>query len=162
MTKLNLADLKKIKNNVDTLDAKEVPGVKKPNIDKLGRAYSTGKRKNAISRVWVKRGKGVITVNGKNVSEYFARAALESLIRQPLETAKLNDGMDVICTVKGGGHSGQAGSIKHGVAKALVEFNPELRPLFKEDKFLTRDSRVVERKKPGQPKARKKTQFSKR
>jgi small subunit ribosomal protein S9 len=166
MTKLHLSDLKKIKETIiitETQSEKVVIIDKiKPNIDKLGRSYGTGKRKNAIARIWVKRGKGVITINGKNIAQYFVRPALESLIREPLIVANLNDQMDVTCTVKGGGHSGQAGSIRHGVAKALVEFDPELRSLFKSKHLLTRDSRVVERKKPGQPKARKKTQFSKR
>ena len=163
MIKLDLSELKKSKENLSDIKSEERPVVqKKPNIDKLGRSYGTGKRKNAVSRVWIKRGKGLITVNTKNVSEYFVRSALESLIREPLNIANLGDQIDVICTVKGGGHSGQAASIRHGVSKALVEFDPELRMLFKSHKFLTRDSRVVERKKPGQRKARKKTQFSKR
>ena len=162
MTTLNLSDLKKIKEDLDNKAEAKVEAPKSPKTDKLGRSYGTGSRKNSVSRVWVKRGKGVITINGKNISEYFVRPSLQSLIIQPIAEAKILDQVDVTCTVEGGGHSGQAGSIRHGIAKALVEFDPALRVTFKSHQFLTRDSRVVERKKYGQRKARKKTQFSKR
>jgi small subunit ribosomal protein S9 len=134
----------------------------KPKIDSLGRAYATGRRKNATSRVWIKRGKGKITVNGKPIETYFARSVLRMLVQQPLVTANRATELDVECTVAGGGLSGQAGAVRHGLARALTYFEPELRAALKKAGFLTRDPRMVERKKYGHPKARRSFQFSKR
>ena len=131
-------------------------------VDKQGRAYATGKRKNAVARVWIKPGAGKITVNTKTVEVFFARPVLRMLIQQPLVTANRAGQFDVICTVSGGGLSGQAGAVRHGLAKALTYFEPELRGVLKKGGFLTRDSRVVERKKYGRAKARRSFQFSKR
>ncbi|MGC6485706.1 MAG: 30S ribosomal protein S9 [Candidatus Puniceispirillales bacterium] len=133
-----------------------------PQIDTLGRSYATGRRKDASARVWVKRGTGRMSINGKDVAEYFARPVLQMLLRQPFETAGRNDEFDVIATVKGGGLSGQAGAVRHGISHALIRFEPALRPVLKAGGFLTRDSRVVERKKYGKRKARRSFQFSKR
>jgi small subunit ribosomal protein S9 len=133
-----------------------------PKIDKLGRAYGTGRRKEATARVWIKRGTGKITINGKDQTEYFARPVLRMMIRQPLEAAKRETEFDVICTVAGSGLSGQAGAVRHGIARALVAFEPDTRPALKPHKFLTRDPRAVERKKYGKAKARRSFQFSKR
>jgi small subunit ribosomal protein S9 len=133
-----------------------------PKIDSLGRSYATGKRKDAVARVWIKRGNGKITVNGREIETYFARPTLRMIIRQPLETAERKDEFDVECTVVGGGLSGQAGAVRHGISKALTYFEPSLRPVLKKGGFLTRDSRVVERKKYGRAKARRSFQFSKR
>ena len=131
-------------------------------LDAQGRAYATGKRKNAIARVWLKRGNGRIVVNTKDFSAYFARPVLQMLLRQPLEKAQRATQYDVHATVKGGGLSGQAGAVRHGISKALTYFEPELRKILKPEGFLTRDSRVVERKKYGKMKARRSFQFSKR
>lgn len=131
-------------------------------IDKNGRAYATGKRKDAVARVWVKPGSGTITVNTRAFEVYFARPVLRMLIQQPLVAANRNGQYDVICTVSGGGLSGQAGAVRHGLSKALTNFEPELRGVLKKGGFLTRDSRVVERKKYGRAKARRSFQFSKR
>ena len=128
--------------------------------DKLGRSYATGKRKNAIARVWVKKGSGNIEINGKSAHEYFKRPVLQMVINQPFE--RVNQTYDVYATVSGGGLSGQAGALKHGISKAISFFDPELRLTLKQAGFLTRDSRIVERKKPGMAKARKRFQFSKR
>ncbi|MFI3241971.1 MAG: 30S ribosomal protein S9 [Alphaproteobacteria bacterium] len=136
--------------------------VRKPKKDKLGRAYATGKRKNSVARVWVKPGKGNIVVNTKTIDEYFARPVLKMVINQPFELTNRINEFDVVCTVKGGGLSGQAGAIKHGISKALDNFEPELRSVLKKAGFLTRDDRVVERKKFGKAKARRSYQFSKR
>lgn len=133
-----------------------------PKIDKLGRSYGTGRRKEATARVWIKRGSGKITINGKDQAEYFARPVLRMMIRQPLELAKRETEFDVVCTVAGSGLSGQAGAIRHGIARALVAFEPGVRPVLKPGKFLTRDPRAVERKKYGKAKARRSFQFSKR
>ncbi|MBP5399533.1 MAG: 30S ribosomal protein S9 [Alphaproteobacteria bacterium] len=135
---------------------------RKSNRDKLGRAYATGKRKDAVARVWLKPGKGNITVNSKNIDEYFARPVLKMVINQPFEVTNRENEFDVVCTVSGGGLSGQAGAIKHGISKALNEYEPELRAALKKAGFLTRDDRVVERKKYGLAKARRSYQFSKR
>ena len=134
----------------------------KPKLDAKGRAYATGSRKNAIARVWVKRGAGKITVNGKAIHVYFARPVLQMLVQQPMVTALRRDQVDVDCTVVGGGLSGQAGAVRHGLARALTNFEPELRPVLKKNGFLTRDPRAVERKKYGRAKARRSFQFSKR
>ena len=131
-------------------------------VDKLGRAYATGKRKNAIARVWVKPGKGKITVNGKESDAYFARPVLRMMINQPFRITDREGQFDVICTVVGSGLSGQAGAVRHGISKALSDYEPGLRPTLKHAGFLTRDSRVVERKKYGKKKARRSFQFSKR
>ena len=130
--------------------------------DKKGRSYATGKRKDAVARVWVMPGKGNITINDKSMDEYFARPVLKMVINQPFVVANRENEFDVVCTVKGGGLSGQAGAIKHGIAKALNEYEPELRTVLKQAGFLTRDDRVVERKKYGKAKARHSYQFSKR
>lgn len=133
-----------------------------PKLDAHGRAYATGKRKNAIARVWLKPGKGDVVVNGRNVETYFARPVLRMLINQPFVAANRDRQFDVMCTVSGGGLSGQAGAVRHGISKALVNFEPTLRPTLKHGGFLTRDARVVERKKYGRAKARRSFQFSKR
>ncbi|HUW74202.1 MAG TPA: 30S ribosomal protein S9 [Methyloceanibacter sp.] len=131
-------------------------------IDPQGRAYATGKRKDAVARVWVKQGPGKIIVNGKDHSAYFARPVLQMILKQPLVTAAREGQFDVICTVSGGGLSGQAGAVRHGISKALTRYEPELRGVLKKAGFLTRDARTVERKKYGKAKARKSFQFSKR
>jgi small subunit ribosomal protein S9 len=131
-------------------------------LDKQGRAYATGKRKNAVARVWIKLGAGKITVNNREIEIFFARPVLRMLISQPLLVANRNGQYDVICQVSGGGLSGQAGAVRHGLSKALTNFEPELRSVLKRGGFLTRDSRVVERKKYGKAKARRSFQFSKR
>ena len=131
-------------------------------LDAQGRAYSTGKRKNAIARVWIKPGSGKITINGKDQMQYFAREILRMMIAQPLTVSDRATQYDVICTVEGSGLSGQAGAIRHGLSHALTHYEPALRPVLKPHGFLTRDSRVVERKKYGRAKARKSFQFSKR
>jgi small subunit ribosomal protein S9 len=131
-------------------------------LDKQGRAYATGKRKNAVARVWIKPGKGTITVNTKTVEVFFARPVLRMLIQQPLVASNRTGQFDVICSVSGGGLSGQAGAVRHGISKALTLYEPDLRPVLKRGGFLTRDSRVVERKKYGRAKARRSFQFSKR
>jgi small subunit ribosomal protein S9 len=131
-------------------------------IDKHGRAYATGKRKDAVARVWVKPGSGKITVNTRTFEVYFARPVLRMMIQQPLVSSNRQGQYDVICTVSGGGLSGQAGAVRHGLSKALTNFEPELRGVLKKGGFLTRDSRVVERKKYGRAKARRSFQFSKR
>ncbi len=135
---------------------------RKPSRDKQGRSYATGKRKNAVARVWIMPGKGNITVNDKPIDTYFARPVLKMIINQPFEITNRENEFDVVCTVQGGGLSGQAGAIKHGISKALNEYEPELRTVLKQAGFLTRDDRVVERKKYGRAKARRSYQFSKR
>ena len=136
--------------------------VREQKLDSLGRAYATGKRKNAIARVWLKPGSGKITVNGRDQTVYFARPTLRLVINQPFQIAEREGQYDVIATVKGGGLSGQAGAVKHGISKALQLYEPTLRAALKAAGFLTRDSRVVERKKYGKRKARRSFQFSKR
>ena len=133
-----------------------------PQIDRLGRTYATGKRKDAVARVWLRPGIGTITVNKRTVEDYFARPALRMIINQPAELVGRRTQYDVICTVKGGGLSGQAGALRHGISRALAAREPELRKMLKSGGFLTRDSRVVERKKYGKRKARRSFQFSKR
>jgi small subunit ribosomal protein S9 len=133
-----------------------------PRLDPQGRAYATGKRKDAVARVWIKPGSGRITVNGRDVEVYFARPVLRMLLNQPFSAVNRENQYDVTCTVKGGGLSGQAGAVRHGVSKALVYYEPMLRRDLKKGGFLTRDSRVVERKKYGRRKARRSFQFSKR
>lgn len=131
-------------------------------LDKFGRAYATGRRKDAVARVWLKPGSGKIEVNGRDQSVYFARPTLRLVINQPFDIADRNGQYDVVVTVKGGGLSGQAGAVKHGIAQALSRFEPALRTTVKQAGFLTRDPRVVERKKYGRAKARRSFQFSKR
>lgn len=138
------------------------PMLPEPKIDAQGRAYATGKRKTAVARVWIKRGAGKIIVNDRDHTEYFGRAVLQMVIKQPLVTADRKDQYDVWCTVAGSGPSGQAGAVRHGIARALTFYEPELRSVLKKAGFLTRDSRVVERKKYGHKKARRSFQFSKR
>jgi small subunit ribosomal protein S9 len=133
-----------------------------PKIDAHGRAYATGRRKDAVARVWVKPGAGRISVNGCDVEKYFARPALQMILRQPLVAAERATQFDVVCTVSGGGLSGQAGAVRHGISRALTHYEPALRSVLKKGGFLTRDSRVVERKKYGRAKARRSFQFSKR
>ena len=133
-----------------------------PEIDRLGRTYATGKRKDAVARIWLRPGVGTITVNKRPVETYFARPALRMIINQPADLVGRRTQYDVICTVKGGGLSGQAGAVRHGISRALVAREPALRKMLKADGFLTRDSRVVERKKYGKRKARRSFQFSKR
>ena len=140
----------------------EEAALPEPELDEHGRAYATGKRKNAVARVWIKPGPGRIVVNGKDVEEYFARATLRMILRQPLEAVERVDQYDVMCTVTGGGLSGQAGAVRHGISRALAKYEPALRPVLKKGGFLTRDPRVVERKKYGKRKARRSFQFSKR
>ena len=143
-------------NNIETTNILE------KKIDSLGRAYSTGKRKSSIARVWIRPGTGKVTVNGREEDIYFAFKSHRLLLNQPLVSANRKTEIDVVCTVKGGGLSGQAGAIRHGISRALVNFEPELRKNLKKEGFLTRDSRVVERKKYGRAKARRSYQFSKR
>jgi small subunit ribosomal protein S9 len=131
-------------------------------LDKQGRAYATGKRKDAVARVWIKPGPGKIVINERTIEVYFARPVLRMLIQQPLVTANRNGQYDVNCTVSGGGLSGQAGAVRHAISKALTQFEPDLRGVLKRGGFLTRDPRVVERKKYGRAKARRSFQFSKR
>lgn len=131
-------------------------------VDAQGRSYATGKRKNAVARVWVKPGTGKIIINGRDYSAYFARPVLQMILQQPLVAAARSGQFDIIATVVGGGLSGQAGAVRHGVSKALTYFEPGLRAVLKKGGFLTRDSRVVERKKYGKAKARRSFQFSKR
>ncbi len=142
--------------------ATETAVSREPQRDDLGRSYATGKRKDAVARVWIKPGSGKVTVNGKELDTYFARPVLQMILRQPFQVAGVDGQFDVQATVKGGGLSGQAGAVKHGISKALQLYDPSLRAALKAAGFLTRDSRVVERKKFGKAKARKSFQFSKR
>jgi small subunit ribosomal protein S9 len=155
----SLAELGMATGNTNTQAAAPVHVQK---LDKSGRAYATGKRKNAIARVWVKPGSGKIVVNDKEFATYFARPVLRMILQQPLQVANRAGQYDITVTVAGGGLSGQAGAVRHGVSKALTYFEPELRGPLKKGGFLTRDSRVVERKKYGKKKARRSFQFSKR
>ncbi|MBY5328856.1 30S ribosomal protein S9 [Rhizobium leguminosarum] len=155
-----MADLSSLKDLGTVSEATAPAHVRK--VDSLGRSYATGKRKNAVARVWVKPGSGKITVNGKEFAEYFARPVLQMILRQPIVAAARDGQFDIVATVAGGGLSGQAGAVRHGVSKALTYFEPGLRAVLKKGGFLTRDSRVVERKKYGKAKARRSFQFSKR
>ena len=134
----------------------------KPILDNLGRSYATGKRKNAVARVWIKDGSGKMVINGKDVDKYFLRPVLNMLVNQPLELTNKKSSVDTTVTVSGGGMSGQAGAVRHGISKALTLHDPNLRPILKTEGLLTRDSRIVERKKYGRRKARRRFQFSKR
>jgi small subunit ribosomal protein S9 len=145
-----------------TATAEPVASPREPQRDSLGRSYATGKRKDAVARVWLKPGKGKVTVNGKELATYFARPVLQMILRQPFQVAGVDGQFDVMATVAGGGLSGQAGAVKHGISKALQLYDPALRGALKAAGFLTRDSRTVERKKYGRRKARRSFQFSKR
>jgi small subunit ribosomal protein S9 len=153
----SLDDLSKLK-----VDDKEEAIVNEPKIDTLGRSYATGRRKESTARVWVKRGTGKISINGKEMVNYFARPVLQMQLNFVFDVTERKDQFDVIATVKGGGLSGQAGAVRHGLSRALSLFEPDLRKPLKSAGMLTRDSRVVERKKYGRAKARKSFQFSKR
>ena len=153
----SLDDLSKLK-----IDNKEEVVVNEPKIDTFGRSYATGRRKESTARVWVKRGTGKISINGKEMVNYFARPVLQMQLNFVFDVAERKDQFDVIATVKGGGLSGQAGAVRHGLSRALCLFEPDLRKPLKSAGMLTRDSRVVERKKYGRAKARKSFQFSKR
>jgi|SRR5271165_6836010 len=155
-----LADLKDLA--VATAATTDAAPKREPKRDAQGRSYATGRRKDAVARVWIKPGKGEIMVNGKRVGQYFARPVLRMLITQPFLVADRYNQFDVYCTVNGGGLSGQAGALRHGISRALTYYEPELRGILKVAGFLTRDSRVVERKKYGRAKARRSFQFSKR
>ena len=147
----------------ETIEAEvETTEVREPKKDSLGRSYATGKRKDSVAKVWIKSGKGQIIINKVDITKYFGRATLQMLVKKPFDITKTNDTFDVMCSVEGGGLSGQAGAIKHGISKALALFNPSLRPALRTGGYLTRDSRVVERKKYGLKKARRGFQFSKR
>ena len=153
----NLSDLSKLNQNEDVSTI-----VREPKIDSLGRSYATGRRKESAARVWVKRGTGKISINGKDMMSYFARPVLQMQLNFVFDVTERKDQFDVFATVKGGGLSGQAGAIRHGLSRALSLFEPDLRKPLKTAGMLTRDSRVVERKKYGRAKARKSFQFSKR
>jgi small subunit ribosomal protein S9 len=155
-----LADLKDLV--AGTPAAPESAPKREPKRDALGRAYATGRRKDAVARVWVKPGKGQIVINDKPAAKYFARPVLRMLITQPFLVADRYQQFDVTCSVSGGGLSGQAGAVRHGISRALCNYEPELRAILKKAGFLTRDPRVVERKKYGKAKARRSFQFSKR
>lgn len=148
--------------SADAVVAEEAAVTREPVRDELGRSYATGKRKDAIARVWIKPGSGKVTVNGREMDKYFARPVLQMVLRQPFEVTGVNGEFDVMATVKGGGLSGQAGAVKHGISIALQLYEPSHRAALKAAGFLTRDSRVVERKKYGRRKARRSFQFSKR
>jgi small subunit ribosomal protein S9 len=157
----SFSSLDALRDQVAGAEAREMPRYE-PVRDALGRSYATGKRKDAVARVWIKPGNGKVTVNGKDMSAYFARPVLQMVIGQPFQVAGVVGEFDVTATVKGGGLSGQAGAVKHGISKALTLYEPSLRPPLKAAGFLTRDPRVVERKKYGRAKARRSFQFSKR
>ena len=156
-----LADLKDLAIAAQVAAPEQQPK-REPKRDALGRSYATGRRKDAVARVWIKPGKGDITVNDKKVGQYFARPVLRMLLAQPFVVADRSGQFDVVCTVAGGGLSGQAGAVRHGISRALTFYEPDLRAILKAAGFLTRDSRVVERKKYGRAKARRSFQFSKR
>lgn len=158
----DIKSLDDLKSAVSGSAAAEAEVPRAPVRDSLGRSYATGKRKDAVARVWIKPGSGKVTVNGKPINDYFARPVLQMILRQPFSVAGVEGQFDVMATVAGGGLSGQAGAVKHGISKALQLYDPSLRSPLKAAGFLTRDSRVVERKKYGKAKARRSFQFSKR
>ena len=163
----DLADLKEIAGDAPTADAAEIAAspetpLREQELDQYGRAYATGRRKDAVARVWLKPGKGKVTVNGRDQEVYFARPTLRLVINQPFAITEREGQYDIVATVSGGGLSGQAGAVKHGISQALTKYEPALRSTVKAAGFLTRDSRVVERKKYGRAKARRSFQFSKR
>ncbi|MEE9434590.1 MAG: 30S ribosomal protein S9 [Sphingorhabdus sp.] len=162
-TATSLADLDQVAGEaVSETPVQPAMPLREQEIDDLGRAYATGRRKDAVARVWLKPGKGKITVNGRDQAVYFARPSLRLVLNQPFDVTDRRDQYDIVATVKGGGLSGQAGAVKHGISQALTRYEPALRAVVKAEGFLTRDSRVVERKKYGRAKARKSFQFSKR
>ena len=148
--------------NIDTSNIENPDTSIKPVLDAQGRSYATGKRKNAVARVWIKSGSGNLSINGKAIKDYFSRPVLNMLVHQPLELTNKKMNVDTVITVSGGGLSGQAGAIRHGISKALSLLDPNLRSVLKSEGLLTRDSRIVERKKYGRRKARRRYQFSKR
>ena len=148
--------------NIETSNIENPETPVKPVLDSQGRSYATGKRKNAVARVWIKSGSGNLSINGKAIKDYFSRPVLNMLVHQPLELTNKKMNVDTVITVSGGGLSGQAGAIRHGISKALSLLDPNLRPILKSEGLLTRDSRIVERKKYGRRKARRRYQFSKR
>jgi len=156
-----LADLKDL-TKPGGIATEAAPEPAEPKIDRFGRSYATGRRKNAIARVWVKPGTGKVTVNSRDIETYFARPTLQMILRQPFGAVNKPNHFDVYCTVVGGGLSGQAGAVRHGISRALTLYDPGLRPALKAGGFLTRDDREVERKKYGKAKARRSFQFSKR
>ena len=158
----SLADLKTLVAGTPAAEGSTAAVTREPKRDAQGRAYATGKRKDAVARVWVKPGSGKITVNNRDFSEYFARPVLQMVLRQPIVAAARDGQFDVVATVAGGGLSGQAGAVRHGISRALTYYEPGLRSVLKKGGFLTRDSRTVERKKYGKAKARRSFQFSKR
>lgn len=159
----SLEELGQVADGIETVEAPVVETIhREPVKDELGRSYATGKRKDAVARVWIKPGSGKVIINGREQETYFARPVLRMILLQPFEVTGTVGQFDVMATVKGGGLSGQAGAVKHGVSKALQLFDPSMRAALKAAGFLTRDSRVVERKKYGKAKARKSFQFSKR
>ncbi len=163
----SLKDLKDMKDSTPVVSdvvesAPEVSAPREPKIDQMGRSYGTGRRKDAVARVWVKKGTGKVTVNGRDQSIYFARQTQRLILNQPFLIVGSVGHFDVICTVKGGGLSGQAGAVRHGISRALENFAPEMRPALKKAGMLTRDSRIVERKKVGKHKARRTKQWAKR
>jgi len=158
----SLSELNEVAAGTDAAVMEDTEAPREPVRDSLGRSYATGKRKDAVARVWIKPGSGKVVVNGKEMATYFARPVQQLILRQPFQIAGVEDQFDVSATVKGGGLSGQAGAVKHGISKALQLYDPSLRPALKAAGFLTRDSRVVERKKYGRRKARRSFQFSKR
>ena len=158
----DFTSLDQLKDAIAAAPVAEAAPVREPKRDSLGRSYATGKRKDAVARVWIKPGSGKVTVNGKEMSVYFPRPVLQMVIGQAFTVAGVAGQFDVLATVKGGGLSGQAGAVKHGISQALQLYEPSLRPALKAAGFLTRDSRVVERKKYGRAKARRSFQFSKR
>jgi small subunit ribosomal protein S9 len=158
-----IKSLDDLKDAVETVEVAAEPVItREPVRDELGRSYATGKRKDAVARVWIKPGSGKVTVNGRPIETYFARPVLRMVLNQAFEVAGVEGEFDVMATVKGGGLSGQAGAVKHGISKALQLYEPSLRAPLKAAGFLTRDARVVERKKYGRRKARRSFQFSKR
>ncbi|CDO46857.1 30S ribosomal protein S9 [Bartonella henselae] len=161
MAEINsLTELSVVTNTAETRE--NIAPVHVQKLDSQGRAYATGKRKDAVARVWIKPGSGKITINNKEFDKYFARPVLRMILRQPIVATNRDTQFDIIATVAGGGLSGQAGAVRHGISKALTYYEPELRTILKKGGFLTRDSRVVERKKYGKAKARRSFQFSKR
>lgn len=158
-----MAELNSLEELGTVAEAEEVQApVYVQKLDEHGRAYATGKRKDAVARVWLKPGTGKITINKRDYTTYFARPVLQMVLLQPIVAAARNGQFDIVATVAGGGLSGQAGAVRHGISKALTLYEPALRPVLKKGGFLTRDSRVVERKKYGKAKARRSFQFSKR
>ena len=161
-TLTDFAELAAVATGTTAPDRPAVEATNQPKTDDRGRSYATGRRKDAVARVWIKPGPGKMVINGREIETYFARPTQQMMIKQPFEIAGRANQYDVICTVSGGGLSGQAGAVRHGISRALVAYEPVLRPTLKKGGFLTRDSRTVERKKYGRAKARRSFQFSKR